>query len=280
MTGPPTGPPTGPLIGRGRAADVYDVGDGRVLRRYRTPRSCEHEFAVMTRLHACGYPVPEVFSVDRSDLVMERLEGRTMLASLASAPWRAGRYGRLLADLHRRLGDVEVPAGLELPVRFTACRDGERDECVVTHLDLHPDNVMLTAAGPVVFDWSNACLAPPGTDVAMTWLLIDTSEVVAPRWQRPIAGVVRRRLLAAFLRAAGGLPGSPLVRAVVAHRLADPNVRPTERERLADLADRVDRCRPVSTDRLRRRSRRAPGASRAARRPTGCPPWSPRSSCS
>ena len=25
----------GPLIGAGRSADVYDIGDGRVLRRYR-----------------------------------------------------------------------------------------------------------------------------------------------------------------------------------------------------------------------------------------------------
>lgn len=227
---------TGPLIGRGRAADVYDVGDGRVLRRYRTPTSCEHEFAVMVRLRACGYPVPEVFSVDGHDLVMERLEGRTMLAALASAPWRAARYGRILADLHRRLGAVEIPADLDLPVRFTACRDVERDGCVVTHLDLHPDNVMLTATGAVVFDWSNACLAPPGTDVAMTWLLTGTSEVDAPRWLRPIAGVVRRRLLAAFLRSVGGLPDPALVRAVLAHRLADPNVLPTERERLVDLA--------------------------------------------
>jgi hypothetical protein len=39
--------PPGPLIGAGRAADVYDIGGGRVLRRYRVPFDVEPEAAVM-----------------------------------------------------------------------------------------------------------------------------------------------------------------------------------------------------------------------------------------
>lgn len=226
-----TGPPAGPLIGRGRAADVFDAGDGRVLRRYRTPMSCEAEFAVMAHLHARGYPVPEVFSVDGRDIVMQRLEGRTMLDALVAAPWRVDRYARLLADLHERLGGIDPPAGLDLPIRFGA----DRADCVLAHLDLHPDNVMLTADGPVVFDWSNAALAPPGADVAMTWVLMSTSEVDTSRWLRPIAGAIRRRFLRSFLRASGGHPAPAVLAAVVAHRLADPNVRRSEADRLREL---------------------------------------------
>ena len=40
------GPP-GPLIGSGRAADVYALGDGKVLRRYRFARSCTAEAGLM-----------------------------------------------------------------------------------------------------------------------------------------------------------------------------------------------------------------------------------------
>ena len=66
-----------PLIGRGRAADVYDVGDGRVLRRYRSGRadSVAREVLAMRHLRAHGAPVPEVFSVEDADIVMERLDG-------------------------------------------------------------------------------------------------------------------------------------------------------------------------------------------------------------
>ena len=35
----------GPLVGTGRAADVYDIGNGRVLRRYRTDHDSTIEAA-------------------------------------------------------------------------------------------------------------------------------------------------------------------------------------------------------------------------------------------
>ena len=82
----------GPLIGSGRAADVYALGDGKVLRRYRTAHSCVVEAGLMRYLHKAGYPVPEVFAVDGTDLVMQRLHGRDMLADLASRPWRVVRF--------------------------------------------------------------------------------------------------------------------------------------------------------------------------------------------
>ena len=68
----PAGDDPGPLIGSGRAADVYDIGDGRVLRRNRTGAGTEREAAVMRHLWRHGYPVPEVHHADGADLVMDR----------------------------------------------------------------------------------------------------------------------------------------------------------------------------------------------------------------
>jgi aminoglycoside phosphotransferase (APT) family kinase protein len=90
----------GPLIGSGRAADVYALGDGQVLRRYKTAHSCAAEAELMRYLREAGYPVPEVFAVAGPDLVMQRLDGRDMLADLASRPWRAVAHARTLARLH------------------------------------------------------------------------------------------------------------------------------------------------------------------------------------
>jgi hypothetical protein len=75
--------PPGPLIGSGRAADVYALDSGQVLRRYRTAHSCAAEAGLMSYLRGAGYPVPEVFAADGTDLVMQRLHGRDMLADLA-----------------------------------------------------------------------------------------------------------------------------------------------------------------------------------------------------
>lgn len=122
------------LLAKGRAADVYDLGDGTVLRRYREGSDAHHEMALMRELHAAGFPVPAVMSAAGPDLVMERVDGPTMLADLSWRPWRLRTHADLLADLMRRLHAIPVVGGQ------------------VVHGDLHPDNVILSARGPVVID--------------------------------------------------------------------------------------------------------------------------------
>jgi aminoglycoside phosphotransferase (APT) family kinase protein len=216
----------GELIGRGRAADVYALDAGRVLRRYRIPYPCTAEADLMRYLRQSGYPVPEVFDVDGPDLVMERLDGPAMLDDLARRPWRVARHARVLADLHDRLHQIAAPAGLRQPVGA-----GDR----VVHLDLHPGNVMLTTGGPVVIDWSNAAAGPPGADVAMAFLIMASSDVDdLPPWIRPAVGGVRRIFVRRFLAAVRD-DHRPYLAPVAEARLADPNVRPAEAARIRRL---------------------------------------------
>jgi aminoglycoside phosphotransferase (APT) family kinase protein len=217
----------GELIGRGRAADIYALDAGRVLRRYRTPHPCEAEAGLMRYLRQAGYPVPEVFGADGPDLVMERLAGPAMLDDLGRRPWRAARHARLLADLHDRLHLLTAPAGLRHPAG-----PGDR----VVHLDLHPANVMLTPGGPVVIDWSNAGAGAPGADVAMAFLIMASSELDGlPPSMRPAASILRRVFLRRFLAAVRD-DHRPYLAPVAEIRLRDVNVRPAEAARLRRLA--------------------------------------------
>lgn len=216
------------LIGRGRAADVYALDADRVLRRYRTPYSCAAEADLMRYLRRVGYPVPAVLAVDGGDLIMERLHGRDMLADLTSRPWRTARHGRVLAALHDQLHQIAAPEGLRRPFGT-----GDR----IVHLDLHPGNVMLTADGPVVIDWTNAAAGPSGADVAMAYLIIASSDLDAlPWWLRPAAWSLRRMFLRRFRAAVRDDPGPYLAQAA-SYRLKDPNVRPAEAARLLRLAE-------------------------------------------
>jgi hypothetical protein len=52
--------PPGPLIGTGRSADVYALGQDRVLRRIRTDFDVRPEAQVMIHLAQAGFPVPAV----------------------------------------------------------------------------------------------------------------------------------------------------------------------------------------------------------------------------
>jgi aminoglycoside phosphotransferase (APT) family kinase protein len=202
------------------------VGGGRVLRRYRSGQAAEPEARVMQHVRAHGFPAPEVFDASGPDLVMARLEGPTMLADAGRRPWRLFRHAALLADLHRRLHALPALDGLRQPF-------GPGPS--ILHLDFHPDNVMMTADGPVVIDWPNAAVGPPAADVAHTWLILATTEV---SWRDVTARAGRAAFLSAFLRGAGRADAAGLLSEVGAYRLGDRNLVGREGDRIERLARR------------------------------------------
>ena len=222
----------GTLVGAGRNADVYDIGGGRVLRRYRDgrdSRAVDREAQVMLHARAFGTPVPEVFEVSGSDIVMERVAGPTMLDALGRRPWTVRRQATLLARLHHLVHQVPAMPGLRTPFG-----DEDRASHVLLHRDLHPQNVILTSAGPVIIDWEGAASGPASYDVAMTWVIIGFSQVPGTGLEATASRGVQALFTRSFVRAAG--PIDPAWRATaVRHRLADPNVLPVERARLERL---------------------------------------------
>jgi aminoglycoside phosphotransferase (APT) family kinase protein len=68
-----------------------------------------------------------------------------------------------------------------------------------SRLDLHPENVMITADGPVVTDWTNAADGPPELDLAMTRSWLDVAErAQAATMPRPSRFARRRERSAAW----------------------------------------------------------------------------------
>ena len=222
----------GTLVGAGRNADVYDVGGGRVLRRYRDgrdPAAVDREAQVMAHARAHGVPVPEVFEVVGSDIVMERVTGPTMLDVLGRRPWTLRGQARLLARLLETVHAVPAPPGSRV-----AGGDEDPDSQVLVHRDLHPMNVILTAAGPVIIDWEGAARGPAMCDVAWTWVILATSEVQGAGLVTAAVRGLQAQFTRSFVRAAG--PIDQAWRALaVRDRLLDGNVLPSERARLERL---------------------------------------------
>jgi len=232
----------GPLLASGRAADVFDIGGGRVLRRYRARRDVvTYETRVMRFMFeqfgaGRGVRVPEVFDLRPADdpardIVMERIDGVTMLNDLEQRPWKLFSHASLLARVQRQVNDVVAPEWMVTPT--TAAATTRRDDSVL-HLDLHPMNVMLTVDGPVVIDWTNASGGPAGFDAAITFVEIRTFEVSGLRDQ-----VGQRLLAAAFKRARGSEKIDAFTAAACDHRLADAATTPGERANIGILRKQV-----------------------------------------
>lgn len=210
----------GPLLASGRTADVFDLGDGTVLRRYRADRpDLEGEARVMELVAAHGFPVPEVVSADGRDLVMSRVEGPTMFAELVRRPTSVLAHARRLSRLQARLAEIPAPEWLMAP-GWTPDPTGDR----VLHLDLHPQNVLLSAAGPVVIDWADAAAGPPGFDAAVSFVAMAAYEVESTTHR-----ALQRVLVESFRRFRGRAMIDPFVAAACDHRLADPDLSPAER---------------------------------------------------
>lgn len=232
----------GPLLGSGRSADVYALGAGRVLRRYRVPIDVAAEARLMRHLAAAGYPVPEVYDADGRDLVLERLDGTDMLADLGRRPWLIPQHARTLADLHDRLHQIAAPPGWPAAAGLSDVAVGTGNAPLL-HMDLHPGNVMLSSRGPVVIDWVGALAGPAGADVAMAYLIMKTADTdLLPMWLRPVVGMLRTAFCRRFAAGVRDSPWPHIARAARV-RIADVNTRPSEAARLLRIAERAERIR-------------------------------------
>lgn len=231
MISPPAGPMTGlgdpqsvrrGLLASGRDADIFEAGTGLVLRRSREGRSLEREAEVMEYVRRAGFPAPAVHEIGArgTELFMERLVGPSMMDVILCSPLRLPALAKTLARLHRQLGAITAPAAMpQLP-------DGGSS---VVHFDLHPMNVLMTAKGPFVIDWATAARGQSASDVASTWVIVQSSQIPGSTFERALANLGRRAFLSAFLHASGQRDAARhALPVVITARLADPHLAEPE----------------------------------------------------
>ena len=82
----------------------------------------------MDYLHRCGYPVPaiEKISNDGLDLIMERIDGPTMMQAISNSPWTVRRLAHLLADVsHLARGPFAGPLHGGIGPGCGTCQQGQ-----------------------------------------------------------------------------------------------------------------------------------------------------------
>ncbi|MBU1227038.1 MAG: phosphotransferase [Actinobacteria bacterium] len=222
----------GDPIGEGRTAEVYDLGDGRVLKLLREGLPAgwldvEAEKTASVRL--AGAPAPGVHGPRevgyRIGYVFDRAPGKKMLARMRRSPQRVRQWGHLLGDIHARIfhcGCADLPDVKEMLawkiVRAEALSSQEKAAArdlltrlpggtKVLHGDFHPNNVFLDGDEATVIDWVDASCGDPAADIARTmWLLspdVDSKDGGLRRPARVLGDAARRAYAATILPAAG-----------------------------------------------------------------------------
>jgi aminoglycoside phosphotransferase (APT) family kinase protein len=189
------------LIGDGREAETLAWGEGAVLRLLKDPRNAER---LQRERHALGaareasVPVPRLLGEHtlngRPGLILERVAGSDLLSQLATRPWTLPAVGRALGGTHARIHRAVAPGALPtvhealagwlhdaaVPDRFrapalTLLETLPRGDALC-HWDFHPANLLASAKGPVVIDWTFALRGHPSADVARTILILMGGE--------------------------------------------------------------------------------------------------------
>lgn len=172
------------LLTRGRTSDVYLLDDTHVVRHLRDPQDSFRNLDLVKHLNAHEFPTARYVRADGPDLVMERLDGVTLLQALDVQDVSITEGVRILLDLHDALRAVPVPPPGVAPLVIGG---GES----IVHLDLHPANILMSSRGPQVIDWEVAGIGPAGLDLATTALVF--AEIIADgnEYARPAHAMLR-----------------------------------------------------------------------------------------
>jgi aminoglycoside phosphotransferase (APT) family kinase protein len=223
----------GPLLASGRDGDIFEFGPGLVLRRPRDGRTIEHEARIMEFVRARGVPVPAIHDVRASgtEIVMDRIDGPSMLHVISRRPWTLRRHAAVLADLHRLLHAIDAPEWLpQLP------DGGDR----VVHLDLHPLNVLYGPQGPVLIDWTNAARGRAESDLAQTWLILEASDTSDQGLVARVGAPLQRLFAHLVIREFDRDEVVRQLRPVADARRRDRNVRPGEVRAMERIVEREE----------------------------------------
>ena len=215
----------GPFVGRGYIAEVFAYGEGRVVKLLFDEdgaEAAEREALITGAARAADLPVPNIWETltvsGRPGIVMERVEGVTMMRWGTTFPWRiytgAKMMARLHAEVHSRTGGdipdlrdrlrrgIEESEVVEEDVRTPALERLESlpDGDSICHGDFHPDNIIMSKSGPVIIDWEFGAKGVPAADIARTVVLVQSGVPLMSGIRRVVIEGARKIFLSIYLR--------------------------------------------------------------------------------
>jgi aminoglycoside phosphotransferase (APT) family kinase protein len=178
-------------VGHGFAAAVFPYVEGVSYPEVAswTGRDRTAVVELLAQLHAATPTVHDVAGVHDLKLVgrsyLERALGRL------DEPWDSGPYGEATRALLTGAA-ADLRALLRTFDRLADAARTSTDPWVITHGEPKPDNIMSTEAGPVLYDWDTALIAPAARDL---WMVDGISSEASAAYTELTGRVVSREQL-------------------------------------------------------------------------------------
>ncbi|OWA33608.1 hypothetical protein B9G55_19835 [Saccharibacillus sp. O16] len=218
-------------IGDGGTAELYLNEDGKVVKLFRewfSEGSVRSEYRKSMWAYEDGVPTAKPLGMQqyqgRQAILMEKVEGESLLERLHRHPDTAAEAARTFADYQVRLNarpaetlqDHQRERVVQRVIRAKQLEDRERKEVLaeleklpddnrLCHGDYHPGNIMEAPDGWRVIDWIDATCGHPLYDPARTLLLIGfgIEQGGARSTLEQAAHVFRETYLEAYIQLSG-----------------------------------------------------------------------------
>lgn len=217
----------GKRVGEGRTAEVYEYGEGAVLKLFREDipyGDVDREYEVSKYVYEQGIRTPRPMELTivegRKGIAFQQIHGRSLLKLISEKPWRIGQYTGTLAELHYSLhqsvGAAEFVRQKDMLKRniiaapmltmeeksaildkLDKLPEGNR----LCHGDYHPDNVLVDDRAWII-DWMNGITGDPAGDVARSMVLYSMGSMPpgSSLVSKLVIGFVRQRLTKGYIR--------------------------------------------------------------------------------
>lgn len=191
----------GELIALGGTADIYDLGDGTVFKRFHDdkPDGCiDNEVECTQSEVAIRFGAPKIYEqVDDErgrGIIMEYVKGKSMLDVMRKglADFDIETNARKLASLHYQINNYDgsmFPKGHELMrqrISWSHCLEEKTKQKLyqlldslpqgncVCHTDIHPGNAMITDDGIRIIDWCDTICDARWLDLGRSLLIFES----------------------------------------------------------------------------------------------------------
>ena len=263
------------LIGRGNTAEIYHIGNKKVLKLFhagfnKEAVKIEYQNSKLVQENLdCVPRVYEMVEVEgRDGIIYEEICGKDMLQMMLRAPLRISKkskeFARYHYSIHKKVKEPLITvkeklnydiAGSEILTEETktilkqyinTLPDGD----CLCHFDFHPGNVMIVDGKAVFLDWMTGCKGDICADVARTSLLLKYGQIEhAPILVQKLLSLGKRSIRKNYCKeymALAGITAEDISKwevPIAAARLQEC-IPDKERKILLDFINRsIDRCK-------------------------------------